>query len=218
VRPLIAEGFGLTDDQNPYVYLSDGGHFENLALYEMVLRRCHYIVVSDGSQDPDCAFDDLGGALRKIRVDMGVPITIEKITIYSRKSDKVGKYCAVGKIHYSAVDGGDPAKVDGTLIYIKPAICGGEPADVFNYTQQSKLFPHESTADQFFSETQFESYRMLGLHTVEQISDKWPGGDLESWANHLATIYLNPGTGPTAPATGTPAPIVASPAGSPIVK
>jgi hypothetical protein len=190
VGPLIAEGFGLTDDQNPYVYLSDGGHFENLALYEMVLRRCHYIVVSDGSQDPDCAFDDLGGALRKIRVDMGVPITIEKINIYSRKSDKVGKYCAVGKIHYSAVDGGDPAKVDGTLIYIKPAICGGEPADVFNYVQQSKLFPHESTADQFFSETQFESYRMLGLHAVQQISAGWTGGTLEEWAQHLSSVYL----------------------------
>lgn len=190
VGPLIAEGFGLTDDQNPYVYLSDGGHFENLALYEMVLRRCHYIVVSDGSQDPDCAFDDLGGALRKIRVDMGVPITIEKITIYSRKSDKVGKYCAVGKIHYSAVDGGDPAKVDGTLIYIKPAICGGEPADVFNYVQQSKLFPHESTADQFFSETQFESYRMLGLHSVQQISEGFTGATLEDWAQSIKTSYL----------------------------
>jgi hypothetical protein len=190
IRPLIAEGFGMTDDENKYVYLSDGGHFENLALYEMVLRRCHYIVVSDGSQDAECAFDDLGGALRKIRVDMGVPITIEKINIYSRKSDKVGKYCAVGKIHYSAVDGGDPEKTDGTLIYIKPAICGGEPADVFNYARQSKLFPHESTADQFFSETQFESYRMLGLHTVQQMSDKWTGATLEDWAQHLSTVYL----------------------------
>ncbi|HST20446.1 MAG TPA: M24 family metallopeptidase, partial [Blastocatellia bacterium] len=48
IRPLLAEAFGLTDDKNKYVYLSDGGHFENLAFYEMVLRRCHSIVVSDG--------------------------------------------------------------------------------------------------------------------------------------------------------------------------
>jgi hypothetical protein len=189
IRPLIAEAFGLTDDRNKYIYLSDGGHFENLALYEMVLRRCHHILVSDGSQDPDCAFDDLGAALRKIRIDMGVPITIDKIVIYSRKNDKVGKYCAVGKIRYSEVDGGGPEN-DGTLIYIKPAICGGEPADVFNYAQQSKLFPHESTADQFFSESQFESYRMLGLHSVQQISEGWTGSTLDEWAHHLSTVYL----------------------------
>src|SRR6185295_19079010 len=28
VGPLISEALGLTDDSNPYVYLSDGGHFE----------------------------------------------------------------------------------------------------------------------------------------------------------------------------------------------
>ncbi|PYS07998.1 MAG: acyltransferase, partial [Acidobacteria bacterium] len=52
-RPIFAETLGLTDDKHPYVYLSDGGHFENLGLYEMVLRRCKMIVVSDGSADPD---------------------------------------------------------------------------------------------------------------------------------------------------------------------
>ena len=41
VGPIIAEAFGVTNDTSPYVYLSDGGHLENLGLYEMVLRRCH---------------------------------------------------------------------------------------------------------------------------------------------------------------------------------
>ncbi|MGA9770358.1 MAG: patatin-like phospholipase family protein [Blastocatellia bacterium] len=189
VRPLIAEAFGLTDDKNRYVYLSDGGHFENLAFYEMVLRRCNSIVVSDGSQDPDCAFDDLGGALRKIRVDLGVRISIDKIMIYSRKSDKQGKYCAVGTIHYSEVDGAGVS--DGTLIYIKPAICNGEPADVFNYAQTSKMFPHETTADQFFSEAQFESYRALGDHAIMQMSKGWnKTGGLAGWADQIKTGYL----------------------------
>ena len=56
-RPLFSEAFGLTDGEHPYVYLSDGGHFENLALYEMILRRCHFIVVSDGGQDPEFTFE-----------------------------------------------------------------------------------------------------------------------------------------------------------------
>ena len=147
--------------------------------------------MSDGGEDPECAFDDLGGALRKIRIDLGVRITIDKIMIYSRKSDKKGKYCAIGTIHYSEVDGIDE-KNDGTLVYIKPAICGGEPADVFNYAQTNKMFPHETTADQYFSESQFESYRALGDHAVQQMSEGWNlTGGLAGWADHIKTGYLN---------------------------
>ena len=81
---LFAEAFGLTDNDHPYVYLTDGGHFENLALYEMVLRRCRYIVVSDGGQDGEFTFEDLGNALSKIRVDLGVPIKFGRIPLSAR--------------------------------------------------------------------------------------------------------------------------------------
>lgn len=192
-RPLIAEAFGLTNDKNRYVYLSDGGHFENLGFYEMVLRRCKYIVISDGSQDPEGAFDDLGAAIRKVRIDLGVGIDMEEVLILPRKNDGKGKFCAIGTIHYEHVDeGGKP----GTLIYIKPAICGKEPRDVFNYAQKSKLFPHESTADQYFSESQFESYRVLGLHAIEQICKGWDRKGikddeyLEKFQDHVKTKYL----------------------------
>jgi hypothetical protein len=58
---------------------------------------------------------------------------------------------------------------DGTLIYLKPAFYGSEPRDVYNYAKTSPDFPHESTGDQFFSESQFESYRALGSHIIEQV-------------------------------------------------
>lgn len=179
VGPMIAEAFGLTDDKSPYVYLSDGGHFENLGLYEMVLRRCHFIVVSDAGCDPDCSFEDLGNAIRKIRIDLGVPIEFEKIEIYSRKQGRKGKHCAVARIRYSSVDG---QGTDGTLIYLKPAFYGNEPMDIFNYSQASPAFPHEPTTDQWFSESQFESYRMLGLYTIEQVCGAgWKGQGLEDF-------------------------------------
>ena len=122
IQPLAAEAFGLTDDRHRYVYLSDGGHFENLGLYEMVRRRCHVIVLGDGGRDPDCSLEDLGNAVRKIRVDMGIPITFPKgISIYSRTANKsdVGRHCAIGEIDYKAVDG-DRAN-NGVLLYIKPS-------------------------------------------------------------------------------------------------
>jgi hypothetical protein len=192
VRPIIEEALGLTDDCNPYVYLSDGGHFENLGLYEMVLRRCHYIIVSDAGQDPACSFSDLGGAVRKIRIDLGIPIDFdEPMSIFARSDEKAqnerGRSCALGKILYSVVDG--PGIEDGVLIYIKPACYGDEPRDIYEYFKSNEAFPHESTGDQFFSESQFESYRMLGAYTMGRICPE-KIGDFKSFIkgveNYLA--------------------------------
>jgi len=177
VTLLANEMIGETSDQYEYVYLSDGGHFENLGIYEMVLRRCRYIVVSDGGCDPKCSFDDLGNAIRKIRTDLGVPVDIVDMFMYPRTDDgalREGSYVAKAKIRYSAIDGllkdGTPAK-DGTLIYIKPGLYTGDyfPRDVYNYAHTSPTFPHEPTSDQFFSESQFESYRALGRHAINEI-------------------------------------------------
>ncbi|MEY2489518.1 MAG: hypothetical protein QOC70_1460 [Verrucomicrobiota bacterium] len=172
IRPIVSEAFGLTDDTSPYVYLSDGGHFENLGLYEMVLRRCHYIVVSDAGQDPKCSFADLGEAVRKIRIDFGISIEFkETMSIYARSDDfnEKGRHAALGRICYSMVDG---PGTDGILIYLKPACYGNEPRDIYEYFKRNVLFPHESTADQFFTESQFESYRMLGAYTMDQLCSK----------------------------------------------
>lgn len=175
VNPIFKEMFGLTNDLNDYVYLSDGGHFENLGLYEMVLRRNRFIVVSDASCDENCGLEDLGNAIRKIRIDLGVHIDFPwGFDIYSRKSEKKGKYWALGRIRYPSkhlekTEG--KAKntwLEGVLLYLKPGIYGTEPKDIFNYATVSTAFPHESTADQFFTESQFESYRALGFYAMEQ--------------------------------------------------
>ncbi|MBA3608206.1 MAG: hypothetical protein H0W43_06820 [Chthoniobacterales bacterium] len=191
VGPMIAEAFGLTNNCSPYVNLSDGGHFENLGLYEMVLRRCHYIVVSDAGEDPLCSFADLGGAVRKIRIDFGISIDFEDIAIYPRGDEEArnsaGRNCAIGRIRYAEVDG--PAAQDGVLIYIKPACYGNEPRDIYEYFKSNHAFPHQSTKDQFFTESQFESYRMLGVHTMERLCDGCSGDFLEFTrsilSNHL---------------------------------
>ncbi|HKT35929.1 MAG TPA: patatin-like phospholipase family protein [Nitrospira sp.] len=167
VRPMLAEAFGLTDAANPYIYLSDGGHFENLGLYEMVLRRCHYIVVSDGSCDTDRSFTDLGNAIRKIRVDLGIDIEIETELLEFQPGSRLSRaHFALGLIRYDRVDHGATA---GLLIYLKPSLTGNEPADVTEYASGHEEFPHEPTADQFFDESQFESYRALGCHIAEKV-------------------------------------------------
>jgi hypothetical protein len=191
VRPLIAEAFGLTNENNPYVYLSDGGHFENLGLYEMVLRRCHYIVVSDAGEDPACSFADLGGAVRKIRIDLGISIDFSEIMIYPRgeieAQNMKGRNAAVGRIRYSEVDGEDAP--DGVIVYLKPACYGNEPRDIYEYFKSNETFPHESTTDQFFTESQFESYRMLGVHTMEQLCPS-PAGNFPDFVRGIYGKHL----------------------------
>ncbi len=170
VKPVLDEAFGLTDDENKYVYLTDGGHFENLGIYEMVLRRCHLIVLSDAAADPNYNFGDLGNAIRKVRIDLGVPIEFTSMPIFSQDSKdydkKKGMYWAIGRIRYSCIDANAQ---DGLLVYIKPAVYGSEPGDVLEYKKSHPTFPHQSTADQFFDEPQFESYRILGSHVMDRM-------------------------------------------------
>ncbi|HEX7154833.1 MAG TPA: patatin-like phospholipase family protein [Thermoanaerobaculia bacterium] len=187
--PLIAELFGMTNDRYKYVYLSDGGHFENLGIYEMVLRRCRSIVVVDAGADQNFIFDDLGNAIRKIRIDFGITIDVTPLHIFPRSMTEpkdVPQYFALGRINYADVDG--PGTPPGTLIYIKPAFYEAEvPRDVYNYGRTSQDFPHESTGDQWFSESQFESYRRLGEFAIERILGDGPIGSINELVARAAS-------------------------------
>jgi hypothetical protein len=185
IASIVREAFGLTNDASAYVYLSDGGHFENLGIYEMVRRRCRYIVASDSGCDPKFAFEDLGNALRKIRIDMKIPVDFEDGSFQLLRKKK--RRCAIARIRYSLVD---ETKEDGFLLYIKPMLRGNEPPDVVSYKTNHADFPHQSTADQFFDESQTESYRMLGLLTVDEICQGWDqAGGVQGLIGHIAGAY-----------------------------
>lgn len=159
---LLAELFGLSGDKSRHIYLSDGGHFDNLGLYELVRRRCRYIISCDAGQDPELNCDDLGSAIRKCYADFGIEIEIDVSPIRNRQEGSRSQWhCAVGTIHYGRVDKG---AAPGTLIYLKSSLTGDEPTDILSYDARDSRFPHQSTADQWFDEPQFESYRKLGRH------------------------------------------------------
>lgn len=182
-RALFNEAFGRTTDDRPSVYLSDGGHFENLGLYEMVRRRCHRIVVIDASCDPKFEYADLQDAVRKIRVDFGVSIELPPVLPGPGRATPHARR-VVGRIRYSMRDG-NPPEADGYLYLVKPRMTGNEPPDLAQYLaaagDDDGPFPHQSTADQFFDETQFESYRVLGLWSGRECfsasEDEWPDED-----------------------------------------
>jgi len=161
--PLLAELFGFSNASRDFVYLSDGGHFENLGIYELVRRRCRFIVACDAEADGEFQFDGLGNAIEKCRTDFGVDIRIDTNSIRKAgDTEQDCRHCAVGAIDYG--DG-----FSGILLYVKSSVTGDEPADVARYRAQNPDFPHQSTGDQWFDETQFESYRRLGQHAMESV-------------------------------------------------
>jgi hypothetical protein len=108
--------------RRPLLYLSDGGHFENLGLYELVRRRCRLIVVCDAGCDPaPFGFEDLGNAVRKCRNDFGAEIHLDLAPLVAADDER--RRFAIGRIDYAA--GGT-----GVLVYVKPLVAGDEPADI----------------------------------------------------------------------------------------
>ncbi|MBL9133628.1 MAG: hypothetical protein JNG86_20630, partial [Verrucomicrobiaceae bacterium] len=162
LKYLTFELFGSATPDSAFVYLSDGGHFENLGIYELVRRKCRLIIAIDGEEDGDFTFHALGTAIRRCRVDFDAEIEISVDELRPDAETGLSRsHCAVGKIHYTDAP-------DGTLLYIKSSLTGDESTDIVQYRKMFPAFPHESTGDQFFSESQFESYRKLGQHAAHE--------------------------------------------------
>lgn len=164
---LLLEMLNLLDENSRQVYLTDGGHIENLGVYELLKRGCRTIVVIDAEADPTMSFGSLLTLERYARIDLGVRISLpwEQIAAGMRRRDahdlcQHGPHCAVGRIAYEN-------GATGVLIYFKSSITGDEKDYILDYRKRFPDFPHETTGDQFFSEEQFEAYRALGFHMVD---------------------------------------------------
>jgi hypothetical protein len=97
----MKELLGLTNDRARFLYLSDGGHFENLAIYELIRRRCRFMVGCDAEEDSGFGFNGLGNASRKCRVDFGVEISLHVDLIKPAPATMLSRsHCVVGTIQY----------------------------------------------------------------------------------------------------------------------
>jgi GNAT superfamily N-acetyltransferase len=157
--PYYKELFSYARADGSDVHLSDGGHFENLAVYELIRRHCRVIVASDCGQDGERAFDDVGNLVRKVRQDFGVDIRIDLSPLRPGPDGLARQHMVAGDIHYPDGD-------TGVLLLFKPALVGSEPADLAQYGARNPAFPHQSTGDQFYDQAQWESYRRLGEHAA----------------------------------------------------
>jgi hypothetical protein len=162
---LLRELFGAVSDNAPFVNLSDGGHFEDMGLYELVRRRCRNILICDAEQDQKFVFEGIGTAIRKCRIDFGVEISLDLDALIPGPDGVSANAFVRGTITYPgriSPAQTSPAPVIGNLLYIKCVLTGREPGDIQNYQRQHAAFPGDTTLNQWFTESEFESYRRLG--------------------------------------------------------
>ena len=167
-----------------FLQLSDGGHFENLALYELVRRKLKLIIVCDGGADAKFSFSELANAMEKVRTDFGAMIMIdnEDLQVLIPKAEKdedmvrsADRAYLIAPIIYA-----DNSK--GTLVYLTTTFFKGASADLYGYKKEHTAFPDESTGDQFFDEKQFEAYRELGFQAAwKMMQDDSPNKDQQNW-------------------------------------
>ena len=160
-----------------FIELTDGGHFENLGLYELVRRKLSIIVIVDGEADPEISLSSLVSATRRIEQDFEAVLSFdptfgkgpERLMMYEQQGYPAGLKCAkspfvVGRIEYKD-------KTVGTLIYIKSTLIEGMDFTTAGYLAANPTFPHQSTVDQFFDQDQFDAYRYLGYDTGLRVID-----------------------------------------------
>jgi Patatin-like phospholipase len=195
VFQLGGELLGRVDDSSDFVYLTDGGHFENMGLYELVRRHCRTIVVCDAEEDHDYKFEGIGKAIQLCRIDFGVEIDLNLLPLRPQLDATLGypvskQHFVVGTIRYPERWGAEAA-IEGKILYIKSSLTGqspefirhpvggvqqaltlpGEPGDIVHHRLGHDSFPNDSTLDQWFDETTFESYRRLGIHVAAEIQE-----------------------------------------------
>jgi hypothetical protein len=170
LRYLVKELFGGADDNSKFLMISDGGHFENLAAYELIQRQCRVIIISDAECDPELKFEGLARLIRMCKLDFGTEIVINDVNNIrlKMKSNWSRFRFAVGRINY----GNDKT---GVLIYLKASMSGSEDTAIRQYMDSHPEFPHESTSDQFYGEDQFDSYRRLGREVAGSAFESFNG-------------------------------------------
>jgi hypothetical protein len=162
-RFLVKELMGWNHANSKFLYVSDGGHYENLGLVELIRRGCTLIYCLDASGDHEETFHTLGEAIALARTELLVEIDIRPDPMRPPKEGRAATDFVVGTIRY-------PNGVQGTLVYGKATVTDEAPWDVRDFRERDPRFPNHSTIDQFFNEQKFEAYRALGAATARRMA------------------------------------------------
>ncbi|MEA2151448.1 MAG: hypothetical protein QOD69_3278 [Solirubrobacteraceae bacterium] len=151
---LVLELLGRNRLDARYLYVSDGGHYENLGLVELLRRGCTRIYCFDASGGQ--TFSALGDAVALARSELGVEIEIDPQRLMSTGDPLAAEANAVtARFRYASGE-------EGILVYARNVVVPDAPWDVRAHQLADPRFPNDSTVDQLYTDQKFESYRALG--------------------------------------------------------
>lgn len=189
-------GLGMSE-RSAWLNLSDGGHIENMGIYELLRRRCKFVICIDGEADPQSTFEGKLTLVRHAQIDFGVRLEpkLDDVKL-DAKSGFSRTHFQLFRIHYPPQKGASASI--GLLLYFKLSLTGDETEFIRRYRAIHPDFPHESTINQFYDEEQFEAYRQLGVHVAEGAfspalltEDRNPA-TTRAWIGQLAKNMLEP--------------------------
>jgi hypothetical protein len=161
---LVKEMCGWNSVNDRYLYVTDGGHYENLGLVELLRRGCNEIYCFDASGGR--TLTALGDAIALARSELGVDV--DDIDVEPLKEDDDERLatgcCATARIRFPKTEGG--TRPEGVLVYVRSVVTKEAPYDVQAFRLRDKAFPHHSTFDQLYDDQKFEAYRELGAHNA----------------------------------------------------
>ncbi|MEG0938973.1 MAG: hypothetical protein RSE32_07775 [Comamonas sp.] len=158
-------GVGMLQ-KSKWFNLSDGGHIENMGVYELLRRRCKFIICVDGEADPKFMFAGQMTLVRHAQVDFGIRLEPRLDEIRFNPDSGVSRsHIHLLRVHYPV--GADGRTETGLMLYLKLSVTGDETELLKRYRMLYPEFPHQSTVNQFYGEEQFEAYRQLGVHVAE---------------------------------------------------
>ena len=182
-------------------YLSDGGHYENTGVYELVRRRVPFIIASDNGADRYYEFTDVVNLIRKLRIDFEAEVeflddgeldglfgstplrevfgTLEEIRMHGAEAMRAPSTASpqpragpYATLARIRYHAMGESTPPSTLLLIKPRIAGKELPDLLQYREVNAAFPQQPTTNQFFDEAQWESYYRLGQLIGDMVFDK----------------------------------------------
>jgi hypothetical protein len=144
----VTASLGLAGGGEEFVYVSGGEDFERLGVYELIRRRCRYIVAVDAGDRGGASDAPLATLIRRCRIEFGVNIEIDRPRRRTGADRISSARVAIGQIHYGDVDHG---AMPGVIVYVRPSLSDDEPPHIHHYAQ-----------DEASGKGQFECYRSLG--------------------------------------------------------
>jgi hypothetical protein len=164
----VTASLGLSCKAGEFVYISGGDQFEPLGVYELIRRRCRYIVAVDAGDDGAERDANLAILIRRCQIDFGIRIEFKTPPLERNGTDRLsGARGAIGQVHYSDVD---PGAARGVLVYVGLSMAHNEPSQLRLFARiESPPRWRTPRSREELDEQLFERYRSAGYNAARSV-------------------------------------------------